>query len=66
MKHKGTVQTMQICRLINSFVVLIDKVLGFSGFIFHNRRCSGLVVEGRTPEREVGRSLLTQVPMLCP
>ena len=30
------------------------------------RRHSGLVVERRTPEREIGGSILTQVAVLCP
>ena len=31
-----------------------------------SRRRRGIVVERRTPEREVGGSILTQVAMLCP
>ena len=32
----------------------------------NKRRCAGLVVERRTPEREVGGSILTQVAVLYP
>ena len=37
----------------------------FGHYILTGRR-SGLVIESRTREREVGGSILTQVPLLCP
>ena len=37
-----------------------------SGHMPQYRRRGGLVVERRTPEREAGGSILTQVAVLCP
>ena len=41
-------------------------IITFNNVQMADRRRGGLVVERRTPEREVGGSILTQVAVLCP
>ena len=57
----------QIELVLNSNVFKNNKILKFVIYNFHSvGRRGGLVVERRTPEREVGGSILTHVPVLYP
>ena len=44
----------------------MQSVKQFESLLIFKGRRRGLVVERRTPEREVGGSILTQVAVLCP
>ena len=43
-----------------------QHLLCYQGHVSEPGRRRGLLVERRTPEREVGGSILTQVAVLCP
>ena len=61
MKHGGLLNK-HFCKNKNQISAMTWQILSISTF----GRLGGLVVERRTPEREVGGSILTRVAVLYP
>ena len=71
-------ECMNCCKMISVKYITFNAIIPGQDRIYPNThlcrtsllgicgRRGGLVVERRTPEREVGGSMLTQVAVLCP